>query len=305
MTVLTYLNNFNEFILNEKLSINNDVLLISKYIFDNIDKSNIILSGKIINTKEIKINDIHITFDKNLKEFGNLNLSKSELTKNCLNLYIKLKYKNEGTIYHEIQHSLNLFFEDKDKILNKLMKLNSLNIPIKLFDNIELKKFIDLVYFSMKYENDAYTTQIYIELLNYFKQLNISNEDEFRQIFKQNIKNNEVYGISEKLYNFSFNDLKKSVGAKNLIIFFNIFEDNFEYYKKNKKDTFWNQIKKVIRDKYILLFNNHYYLNIDKKYNDYDIDKILKKYENEFKNSSKYIKKKLFRLYDLFLDELF
>lgn len=292
---MIFITNFNQFVLNEMNGINKDVSIISEYIYNNFNK---IIDGKNIKTNEIKIYKIYINIDNN--DIGSLNIAKSSLTKNGLILYLKLKDNTKSVIYHEIHHSLLLFFEDKQKILDKLNRLNAFNLPVFLFNNIELKEFVNLYYLSEKYENDAYINNIYVELLNYFKSLNIKSYDEFNQIFKTNIKNNNLYKISEDLKNYDFNKLIKNIGKDNLIKFFTMFEENYEYL--NNIDNYWKKLKYLIRKKFILLFNETYYLNIDKE--NVNIDKILKQYEIRFKSSSEYLKNKMHKLYNLFIEDL-
>ena len=73
-------------------------------------------------------------------------------------------------------------------------------------------------------------------------------------------------------------------------------------FSSTEKILSCKKLKYLIRKKFILLFNETYYLNIDKE--NVNIDKILKQYEIRFKSSSEYLKNKMHKLYNLFIEDL-
>jgi len=98
---------FNEFKLFEKLGINDNVKILSKYIFNNLCNMGINIGDNIIfdifpSNIEIKINKLYVNITETESCFE---LSKTKMTKNGYIFYIKIpKYSEETNMIHEINH---------------------------------------------------------------------------------------------------------------------------------------------------------------------------------------------------------
>ena len=83
---------FNKFILNEKLSIHDDLMIISNKVLDSI--SNSISKGIYlitdVETKKVKIKKIYISINTNFKNAGSLDTYNSKLEDDGMTIYLRL-----------------------------------------------------------------------------------------------------------------------------------------------------------------------------------------------------------------------
>jgi len=270
---------YNNFILNEKLGINEDVIKISEIIFKNIRQglTKIKLPENKLNIKEIIIN-----YTDSISIMGH-NISDSTENKIIINInpYIKI---NLGMIYHEMNHILQFIKIGKNKSKEKLNPLMSMELT--MFNNdfqIKiLKDFINFIYYLQKDEIDSYIYNSYYEIKKFIKENNIDIKN-INNIFPILIKNTLGYKIltALKLYNV---DNLKQLDNDILIRFINTINKNKDLILKYKLENIENAIDIIKKG---LLPQDYKILNIDD---------FLKKVKIKQKNSIKYFEKKLFKL---------
>jgi len=108
--------NFKEFLINEESGINDEIINIANFIYeqylknDNINE--IILPDNKLNIKKIKIRNI-----KNTTEFD---INKSN--NNTITLNLDLNNLNIDNLYHELNHVLQFKKEGKEKTIINLLR---------------------------------------------------------------------------------------------------------------------------------------------------------------------------------------
>jgi hypothetical protein len=293
----------------EKAGISLEIKSLSEKIFDlikNNTKKNYNFNGNIFNLSIMHIDKINITINNLTSSFS---ISDSKITPKGFTININLNKDDISVpvIYHELEHALKYYMIGKDKTLEISHKLKSHRLGQEFIKNEEIKEFISLYYYSQNHEIDSFIGEVYYETIENFKQLinkkgQKINMSQFNMAFNLFIHESYIYEISQILKKYNFKKLKE-YNSKDLIIFFNILNDQNNVLKVSRSS---NKIKKLylaIKDIYNIYYNKEYYNKIDKSIKIDNIDDVLNKYKNRFDAASKKITKKLSRLYDLVLDE--
>lgn len=296
---------FENYLILEKLGINEDVVTLSEYILNII--SDKLEKKYIIDSNDIKLNKI--VLDKiilNVKESnnsinGDFDIQKSDITikglKGVINIY---GTPNIHTIYHELNHVLKFYHKGKTSSLKQLSSLKSFNVESK---NEILKEFLYLFYISEKDELDSYITESYKKLKNILLSVKNINPNKFNldNSFKIFYKDTISYEHYELLKNYNIKENFKKLKKAEIVSFFNYIENRNRFYKKYYKKNIINIIRLIVFSikNYNKLNKIELINNLDDKYN-----AIINKYDNRFKKSSGEIYKKLIKLHGLLKDEL-
>ena len=106
--------NFDLFLIEEKVGINNDVVSLSEYIFNILqsNKNKYIIKSDDIKTEKIIIDKIIVNIlDDKTGISGELDIKKSKITNKGLYSVINIFGKpNINIIYHELNHNLQFSF---------------------------------------------------------------------------------------------------------------------------------------------------------------------------------------------------
>lgn len=301
--------NFEEFILNEKLGINSDLIIISDYIYSLLIKfpneNSFVINGKDIKTEKIIIDKIHFNKTEIKDAEANFNIKKSKITNKGIVIYINFNLKkeiNKITIYHEIQHSLDFYYKGKEKTVKETIDLKSVKTALNHISNDKIKLFILALYYSETTEINARIAETYKILLD---KITINDPDEkyIREIFVKEYVELKKYLKVYFLQNYNIYNLKE-IDLNDLLIFFNIIDDNHKLLLKYTKNTLVNNFNYIILGIKDFLFKKYRYRKIKKRYkNIEDIDFLLDKYNNRFKKAVETLILKLDRLLSLLIEE--
>ena len=324
MLIYKFMNNYNEFI-NEKLGVNKDVDSFSDIVMSFVnDKINIInkstktkdkyeflfqnkyINNNIINNKNIntftiiiytiknKANDIEVILNNDNKISIKLTLSPNS------NGYIQ-----KDTISHEIKHLYQFTRSIKD---NKFNIEDSIYYQIKdlesYYTNKKFKIFNYMIYLSIDFEIDAFVQECYTQLIK---------SGTTKDNFISNIKNNDIYKLSNKLYNHEIiNDIRKDNPIKFVSIWL-FLRNNIDNITNIKNLNKLSKTLTMIRLSYKLskLYMKYFgeppkFLNRKKGINLYrdvtekEANDFLNKWDKIFKLQGYRFKKKIHRLYDNF-----
>lgn len=300
------LENFENYLLVEKLSINEDAVILSEYIF-NIIQNKELKETYIINSNDIILNKI--VLDKiilNIKKSndvitGDFNIQKSKITNRGLFGIINVYGKpNIYTIYHELSHALKFYYKGKTQSLKQLSSLKSFDIKSK---NEILKEFLYLFYISEKDELDSYILESFKKLKDILSTVKNINPNKFNleNLFKIFYKDTISYNHYELLKNYNIKEKFKNIKKEDIVSFFDYIEDRNGFYKKYYKKNLINIIRFVLFNikNYNKLNKIELIDNLDDRYNS-----IINKYDDRFKKTGNVIHKKLIKLYGLLKEEL-
>jgi len=277
---------FNDFLLLEKLGINDDVIKLSEIVYSNIQNG---ITEFNLPKNKLGINKIIIEYDNNIDAMGK-NISDSTKDTIVLNINPNLKI-NKGMIYHEMNHVLQFVRIGKEKSKKKLDPLMSMELTMFNTDfQIKiLKDFIRFNYYLQKDEIDSYVYNSYYELKKYISINKIDNEN-IDKTFSIIIKLTMGYKILNYLKDYNVDDLK-NIDNKILVNFINTIDKNNKLilkYTLENIESVLDTIKKGL---------------LPSEYQIKNIDTYLNKIKKKQKESIKYLNKKLFRLKDLLINE--
>jgi len=274
--------NFNDYLLVEKLGINEDVIKISEIVYKEIKKGN---SDIKIPDNKLGIKKIIIDYSKDIEMMGkDISTSTNDTIVLMINPYLKI---NLGMIYHEMNHALQFIKIGKERSKKKLDNLMSMELSMYNPDfQIDiLRKFVKFKYYLQKDEIDSYIYNSYYELKRMVND-NINIDKEFKIL----IKNTIGYKILNYIKKYDI-DILKSIDSEILLNFINSIDRNNNLilkYKLENIESVLDTIKKGI---------------LPKEYKIKNFDKYLNKIKKEQKSSIKYFEKKLYRLKDLLIHE--
>jgi len=275
--------NYNSFIY-EKLGINDDVIILSDFLFDYLKnikfEQNKSITIDDIPNVSFKIKEIIIKFINYNNNIASFDISKSKYSKDGYKLYINLSNnytKNE--LYHELS---NVIQHDKlttKKIEYSLGNYNSVNNSIfkDKFNNL-----INMLYYSDDSEISSFVHQVYSEMEIYFKKYNKNNS-----IFEYFLSNNNHYNISKYMINYDIFEDLKNIDEKEQILFFKYLYNLNNIKIKNNK--FINKIYIAYKTLCIIFGKN----------DDSNLDDIKLKTQKFINNQGEKLNNKLIKLYGL------
>lgn len=294
---------FNNYLIIEKLGINEEVLKISNIIYDDILIKNSYKNYQIkLPINKLGIEYVFIFFKNHDNNKASFDIGRSN--RNKIYLWISKDIKlTVDTIYHELNHAIKFIFVGKENSKKKLFDIKSLRL-VKPYiasehDNI-INTLIMFKYYSSREEIDSYLYNSYYQLINpspdsIFYNFDKFYTDNFNEFFDLLIRETESYSIFKFISNYNPNDLKK-INHTDLQLYLNIVEDNYNFLLKQKRDIY-----SILRAVYQIIFKKHFISTLDIKI--VNIDKYIDKLQKEKDESSKYLIKKLYKLYDLIKTE--
>jgi len=275
------------FILNERLGINDDIIKISNDIYDSIlNKKSDIIAPK----NNIKIEKIHINyFNDNSSTKASFNINKSNLSKIILNINTNYNISVD-TIRHELNHALQFLFVGKDKSIRDYSRIKAIESStfISPKDSQIFQNFLMYKYFSDKSEINSYIYNLEYELRDLYNE----NKDYFLQNYEFFLKTTTVYSVFEYIKNYDIYELKQ-LDSDILIKYINIIEDNYDFIIKHN-----SKLSYFIRSIYQIIFKKKYLNNLTIKIS--NINDYLNKQRKIQNESVDYMFSKMLKLYDLF-----
>jgi len=302
------INNYSEYLILEKLGVNNDIKSISEYIFNLIKKNDkettYIINSDDIELEKIILDKIILKIKKENENIsGYFNIQKSDITEKGLYAIINFHGAPDiHTIYHELNHALQFYYIGKTQSLKQLSNLKSFNTKS---NNEVIKEFLYLLYISENSELDSFISESYKKLKNILLSIKEINKDKFNItiLFKEFYKDTPSYNHYELLKNYNIDKKFEPFKKEDIVSFIDYIENKNRFYKKYYKKNLFNIIRlifKELKDYKDYKFNNIELIkDIDNKYNN-----IIKKYNKRFKDSSIKIHKKLIRLYSILEEEI-
>lgn len=298
--------NFQNYLILEKLSINDDVITLSEYIFNIINneklKDNYTITSSDLKLDKIVLDKIVLNIEKSNNTInGEFNMQKSKITDKGLIVIINIYgIPNVYTIYHELNHALKFYYKGKSTSLKQLSSLKSFDIKSK---NEILKEFLYLFYISEKDELDSYITESFKKLKDILLSVKNINSDKFdlENLFKIFYKDTVSYNHYTLLKNYDMREKFKNFKKEEIVSFFDYIENRNRFYKKYYRKNLINIIRFILFNikNYNKINKNELIDNLDDKYNS-----IINKYNERFKKTSDVIYKKLIKLYGLLKEEL-
>jgi len=294
----------------ESLGVNIDVDILSKFLIDYLkDKKydqHIINKNQLLELNKVNINKIIIDYsDKNQVDY--FDIKKSRKTNDGEVLYFHFDDLNPNSIYHEINHALQFFIMGKERNKEQLTSIKASRISRIFIDknNEVIKRFSDLIYKSTEQEINSEVSGLYGELITHlrnkgWKKGQFKNDEHFKLIFEQYVNNSEAYNIALNMINYNIFeefDIKNLIGIDDYDkrVYFTIMQDVI------KSKPFYSGIldlfrlfKELLTYKYNQMFN----VNI---LTEEQVNSLMKKYQLFINKQGEKLKRKLFRLYYLFL----
>jgi hypothetical protein len=278
---------FEDFI-NERLGINNDVLILSYFLYNILkykNKKNFEIIKDIPKVSFI-ISKIIINFNSgNIEAFFNERYSK--LTTDGVIISLSFN-KNVDVKKSIINHELSHLIDYEKKISLKITKFKD-NISASKISNIFNQKQFDnlcnLLYLSDDGEIRSFTHQIY-EMINDIMIDMIKNEYDKNFIFKQVLIESGVKDLYTKMINYDIYDDLKNISDKSKLNFFD------KFINLNKK---MYTIKKNPHIHKLLIFFYYFFT----KENDLNLDYIMKKTQSYINDKGIKLRNNIHRLYDL------
>lgn len=278
-----------KFLLLETLGINDNVIKLSKYIFD-------IIKDKKVNKITIPfyfygIKTIIINYKKIKNTHSNFNFEDS----NKDEIYLNISNINKYDIEHELNHALQFIKTNKEKVRKQSSEYRALLLTNNdLEQNDIFEKLIAFRYFSQKYELDSLIYNIKEDVSNLLDLLienNKINKYNFNQHFKSLLIESETFYMIDGYLNKFNPKILKKLNNKELSLMLRVFNENKDFLSKNKLckiNILFNKFKKIF-------LSNNQIPKID--INEY-INK-LEKDKNEYQN---YFNKKVDKIYAYIYD---
>lgn len=283
--------NFKQFLLQERLNINLEVLNLSEYIYDNILKQ-----GKV---KKIKLPDNSLGIKWVIIDYINSSNSALEFDlKKSGREKIYLYFSKDcsitlDNIQHEMNHALKFIKQGKENTLNKFLKLKSVNLTKTFFNNDFFNDFLAFKYFSQIDEIDSYMYNLEKQIIEKLSTL----KSKSNHIFKTILDNMEIYKLYKNyLLDYDPNDLRV-LGHDQLLLMFNIIEDNYHFLIKKR-----NNFHSVLRYIYQIIFKKRYIENLDIKIT--NLDQYIQKLVGDKEKSIQYFNHKIDKLYASVMEKI-
>lgn len=283
--------NFKQFLLQERLNINLEVLNLSEYIYDNILKQ-----GKV---KKIKLPDNSLGIKWVIIDYINSSDSALEFDlKKSGREKIYLYFSKDcsitlDNIQHEMNHALKFIKQGKENTLNKFLKLKSVNLTKTFFNNDFFNDFLAFKYFSQIDEIDSYMYNLEKQIIEKLSTL----KSKSNHIFKTILDNMEIYKLYKNyLLDYDPNDLRV-LGHDQLLLMFNIIEDNYHFLIKKR-----NNFHSVLRSIYQIIFKKRYIENLDIKIT--NLDQYIQKLVGDKEKSIQYFNHKIDKLYASVMEKI-
>ena len=299
-----------ENILLEKLGVNVDVSTLSKFLINYLEDKKYgqyeLTKEQLPQLKNVNINKIIIDYNKTGKSYY-LNNRKSQIINEGAILCFHFDGMNYNSIYHEINHALQFFVLGKERSKEQLTYIKAANISKTFAKNNKetIEYFSQLIYRSQEQEINSEVAGIYGQLSTEMEKMgwkkgNIQDIDKFKIVFETYIKNSTVYDNASFMINFNIFELfnpNKLVGSDNydIRIFFTFMQDII------RKKPFYKGILDFFR-----IIWNYYSYNIRKTFNinilsEQQVNSLMKKYQIYINKQGEKLRRKLFRLYELFI----
>lgn len=286
--------NFKNFILNEKLHINDELDKYSDKIYNIIKTSD--KKSFIFKNLPIQFNIYKLVINiKNLPLGigGQLLLNKSYETKNGWIITIDLK--DDFLLYnlkHELNHALRLTLIGKDKMISNLNHIRTKMLFSNLADG-DIDYFFYIIYLSNDEEINAKISETH----GYIKEVMISHNYKklTKEQFEYILKESDGYKISEELINFNCEKHFSKFSKNELNKFFYLLEENKTKLDNIEKSLFRN-IKLFIKTFKYIFFNKISFETYDD--NVYKPKKGSSFYNKWINNQGEKLKRKLYSLYD-------
>ena len=298
--------------LNEKLGANIDVDILSKFLINYLKDKQYgqyaINKNQLPELENVKINKIIIDYnDKSQASY--FDIRKSKKTNNNTILFFNIINNNLlEDIPHEVNHALQFFMLGKRKTADRLRPIEASNFSRRFIKkNREVvDKFVDILDRSIESEINSKVSGIYGELKSLLEQQGwtkrmIKNNQQFNNWFSEYIKNTDGYKTSIIMIHYNIfkefdNSNLKGVDNYDKRIFFTIMEESKNYIIKlnliDKIKYLWNFFKLTSTNR------------LDIGYNiltEEQVNSLMKKYQLFINKQGEKLRRKLFRLYDLFL----
>ena len=297
---------FEEYIINEMLGINDDVSMLSEYLFEILSKNTenkVVINGEDLYTDKLFINKIIIKRITLKYEKAEIDLNKSEITDTGLILYLNI-HKNatiyKETLYHELNHALQFYFKNKEVSLNKLKSFKAFQQANIFIENEYLKELV--FYFYLENEIDSLVNETYVYILkNIQKYDKTILNDKLKELFDFYLKKSNAYLYYNYLKNY---DPKRyyTVDLEIMSKFLNFYKELNNTFRKNNKESFITKFKMILNIIYIT-FNKNKYITYPELYDKEKIRNMLDGFKPNFDKLSDKLIKKLGKLYDLVLEK--
>ena len=298
--------------LNEVLGSNMDVNTLSDFIFNFLENKEMgqytLTTNQLPKLRKIKINKIIINYTHQ-KQPSYFDIKKSQITNNGAVLYFNFN-KNDisDDIYHEVNHALQFFVLGKERTANKLRPIEASKYSRRFIKNNKdiIDIFIDILDKSTESEINSQISGVYGKLMTHLKKQGwkkgmFSNDDNFPKWFTDYIKSTNSYNESKKMINydvfkeFDINTLN-GVEEYDKRVFFTVMEESGNYIIRlnlmDKIKYLWNYWKLISTDRLDIGYN---ILTSEQ------VNSLMKKYQMFINKQGEKLRRKLFRLYDLFL----
>lgn len=282
-----------EQILKETVGINEDVVILSDFVYHLLVKNNSnslikITQSELPELNKIKIKELiinrtpksEVTYKKNY-----LDIEKSFIhSDGHYSIVLYLMDIDKETIYHEINHVLQLILKDKVNNIKSMYNIKSVTTSAANFNDVNMEDFIDKLQKSKESEINSLITETY-PLIQY-----INNQDEFITI----IKNSNAYLISQELIEYNIIDGFKNCDEFYRGVFFELIPHIRKLYNKNESiNSLTDWMKRQIEN-----YNNAY---IEPPLTEIT-EKIMLRYQKYINKQGNKLQHKLFKLYSL-IDE--
>lgn len=283
------LRNFEYFIISERLGINQDVEMLTDYLYKIIKNKSLILKGDDIPIKISKpINKIVVDIIYSKKVEGRFNIKNSKLTEKGWDLYLEFKPNPEiELIFHEVQHAFKFIMMGKEKSLEELNRIKAskktlLDIPIGKRSE-KLNNIIDLIYYLDNTEIDSLVAETYANIKELSSKYKID-----KPTFINLIRSSYPMRICEFVDELDIHNYLSDISPNTKNLFFSLLKNHQKNLESPKK-TLIEKLKIAIRN----------LLKGVPKLKENEIDSQVSKWEKHFKKQSDKLKMKIWRTWDL------
>lgn len=281
--------------LKESLSVNNDVKILSEFLYSYLKDKPLGLYKiynnipEIFNASEITVSIV----EKNDKYVGELDVTESKLKNDKWIFHLNIvKKSNIDVYYHEVNHLLQLSKRGKKDMIKDINRINSFkNSNITFFKNIFID-FCRMIYLSSNMELDSIVAETYARIKHIFNEYH-ENQNINNDMFIYYVKQTNGWDISLKLINFKFDNT--NLDSETLYKFLCYAEKIKDDLDKTKIDSKSNQSNKltVILKSFWYAFNTLKQNNIKPTYN-------IEYYEKYINSQGRKLQHKLMKLYGHF-----
>ncbi len=274
----------------EKLSINNDVEILSNEVYEFLIEKPIGIYTFRDSESNLPIKEIIIhLFDNDGNVGGTIELDKCHKNRNnewTIYMTIKVGFKRH-IIQHECNHILQLIKSKK----NLQSKMNYINSGEILEKKTEFTNFFILVYFASDHEIESIINDSY----SYLRDIVDKNTKIDNETFNNLIKEMKGYIVAKSLINFNIDYLFKDMSEEEINRFFISFAET-----KQRLDNFQNKDTGFIA-KIKSFYEAFAFIFLNKKLPELKYKVRGKAYYQKFINSQgEKLRRKMFKLYDHF-----